>query len=111
MAKFEAFEVALQMVATVRPLYERLRQQDRQAALQLKSAMNSVPANIAEGARRAGRDRMQHWRIAAGSADEVCSHLRTAVAWGDLEGPTIVPALALGDRVMAMLFRATHPRR
>jgi four helix bundle protein len=64
-----------------------------------------VPANIAEGNRRAGRDRRHLWHVAAGSADEVCAHLRVAEAWGYVSGGDIAEVLALADRVLAMLWR------
>jgi four helix bundle protein len=67
-----------------------------------------VPLNIAEGGRRVGKDRKHHWRVAAGSADEVRVALRTAVAWGDLDVAATKPPLKLIDRVIAMLWRMTN---
>jgi hypothetical protein len=55
MKRFEVYEMALQMVHVLRPAVERIRLHDRDLALQLKRAGSSVPGNIAEGARRAGR--------------------------------------------------------
>jgi len=46
--------------------------------------------------------------VAAGSADEVAASLRVAEALGCLDGASIARALALGDRVLAMLWRLTH---
>ena len=81
MKRFEVYEMALQMVHALRPAVERIRLHDRDLALQLKRAGSSVPGNIAEGARRAGQDRRHHYRIAAGAAGEVRSHLAVAMAW------------------------------
>jgi len=54
-------------------------------------------------------ERLRHlWRIAAGSADEVVASLRVAEAFGHLEPAATASALALGDRVLAMLWRLTH---
>ncbi len=43
---------------------------------QLMRSASSVPANIAEGHGRFGRDRAYHFRVAYGSAKEVDVHLR-----------------------------------
>ena len=75
MKRFEVYEMALQMIRSLRPAVERIRQHDRDLAAQLKRAGSSVPGNIAEGARRVGQDRLHHYRIAAGSAGEIRSHL------------------------------------
>jgi four helix bundle protein len=109
MKRFEVYELSLQMVWAMRSAHARIRQHDRDLACQLKRATSSVPANIAEGARRQGADRLHHYRIAAGSASELRSHLCTAVAWGDLDAALANPPLALCDRVLAILWRLTHP--
>jgi hypothetical protein len=53
-------------------------------------------------------DRRHHWRIAAGSADEVYTTLQVAVAWGKLQQSEVDEALRLLDRVLAMTWRLTH---
>jgi four helix bundle protein len=80
MAKLEMYDVALQLIASLQPLHAALRKSDRAQAQQLKDAANSVVSNIAEGARRHGRDRIQHWLIAAGSADEVRAEIQASLA-------------------------------
>jgi four helix bundle protein len=67
-----------------------------------------VPLNLAEGRRRVGKDRLHHFRIAAGSAAEVRVALLVARAWGDLEARDVEEALLLLDRLLAMLWRLTH---
>ena len=57
MKRFEVYEMSLKMVETMRPVHARIRQHDRELAVQVKRAASSVPANIAEGARRQGTDR------------------------------------------------------
>ena len=106
--RFDVYEVSLELVGAMRPVVERVKLHDRDLALQLRRATSSVPSNIGEGARRAGRDRTQFFRIAAGSANEVRSELSVALAWGDISAEMIQPALALLDRVLAMLWRLTH---
>jgi hypothetical protein len=53
-------------------------------------------------------DRRHHWRVAAGSANEVYTTLRVAVAWGKLQQSEVDEALRLLDRVLAMTWRLTH---
>jgi four helix bundle protein len=52
---------------------------------QLLRAVDSVPANIAEGARGSRAQFAKHLRIARGSADEVAVHLRIARDAGAFE--------------------------
>ena len=106
--RFDLYDVALSLISALRPLVERLRQRDRDQALQLKKAANSILSNIAEGSRRQGRDRLHCWNIAAGSAGEVRIQIAAALAWGDLEDEITSPPLALLDRTLAMLWRMTH---
>ncbi len=107
---FEAFDISLQLIAALRTPIERLQQHDAPLANQLRRAASSVPLNLSEGRRRVGKDRLHHWRIAAGSADEVRAALAVALAWGYIESESINEPLALLDRVLAMLWRMTHSR-
>jgi len=105
---FDAFEVALQLVRSLRVPMEVVARRDPALVDQLRRAGSSVPLNIGEGRRRAGRDRLHHYRVAAGSADEVAAALRTAEAWGYLAAEAIAEPLSLCDRLLAMLWRLTH---
>jgi four helix bundle protein len=78
---------------------------------QVIRSASSVPANLAEGAGRAGRDRTHHYRIAYGSAKEVDSHLRLLIATGAVNGRSAEPVLALFDEVRAMTWRLLNPSR
>ena len=106
--RFDLYDVVLELITELRPTVDRLRKRDRDQALQLKKAANSVFSNIAEGSRRQGRDRLQCWNIAAGSAAEVRVQIEASLAWGDLERGHATPPLQLLDRVLAMLWRMTH---
>lgn len=106
--RFDLYDVGLKLIAELRSIVERLRQRDRDQALQLKKAANSILSNIGEGSRRQGRDRLQCWNIAAGSAAEVRVQIEAAIAWGDLEHDLAKNALDLLDRALAMLWRMTH---
>lgn len=105
---FDAFDVALDMIRSLRDPLVAIAERDPALAQQLRRAAASVPLNLSEGRRRQGRDRLHLWRVAAGSADEVVASLRVAEAWGHLDAASIAPALALCDRVLAMLWRLTH---
>ena len=76
---------------------------------QVIRSASSVPANIAEGSGRSGRDRMHHYRIAYGSAKEVDTHLRLLVGAGAIDVSQADTALSLFDDVKAMTWRLLHP--
>ena len=100
----EAAGLAISLVSSVpAPL--------RSLADQVVRSASSVPANLAEGSGRRGRDRMHHWRIAYGSAREVDSHLRLLLDAGAVDAEGAARALELFDRVRAMTWRLLHPRR
>ena len=105
---FEALEVALEIVRSLRDVVQVIRRGDAKLAQQIVASASSVAANLAEGSRRGGRDRASFYRIAAGSADETRTHLRVAVAWGFIEPSAVEKALTLIDRELAMLWRLTH---
>ena len=105
---FQALEVSLDLVRSLRRPMERLRVRDRGLSEQIRRAASSIPLNLAEGRRRSGADRVHHWRIASGSADELRAALRVALAWGDVEESEVSEAFELLDRVLAMLWRMTH---
>ncbi len=108
---FHVYEVAKELARASRPLIERIERRDRSLADQARRAIQSVILNVREANRRAGRDRLHGFRIAAGSADEVVGALDVAEVMGYLGRDDIVEPLALADRVLAMLYRLVHPRR
>ena len=108
--KFHAHEVALEMAVALRPCLEALARHDRDLASQLRRAAASVVLNLAEGSGRTGKDRLQHYRIAEGSALETESALRLAKGWGFVDGATAQGPQALLTRVRMMLWRLTHAR-
>lgn len=105
---FDAFDVSLQLVRSLRQPLKQVQACDASLATQIRKAAASVPLNFNEGRRRRGGDRRHLWRIAAGSADEVRACLLVAQAWGYLEAEDLVEPLALLDRVLAMSWRLTH---
>jgi len=110
MKNFEALEIAKQLIALLKSLVAKIRASDPALADQLKDAATSIVLNLGEGSRRMGRDRLQHFRIASGSALESKVALEVAIGWGYVDPTEVEAPLALLDRVLAMTWRLTHPR-
>ena len=106
--RFQTLELSLEIICDLRIPVRKLRSLDSKLADQICRAGSSISLNLAEGNRRAGKDKQHHWRIAAGSADEVRTALRVAEAWGYLQVKDTKQALELLDRCLAMLWRLTH---
>ena len=77
---------------------------------QVVSASVSVPLNLAEGAGRSGKDRMQHYRVAYGSAREASAGVALLQALGAVDASGAGAVLGLLDQVQAITWRLTHPR-
>jgi four helix bundle protein len=105
---FEAFDIALDAIRNLVPALEAISLRDPDLARQLRRAAASMALNLMEGRRRQGRDRLHHYRIAAGSADEVVAGLRVAEAFGSVDAAAIAPVLGRVDRVLAITWRLTH---
>jgi len=108
--RFLVLDLSLEMVALLRPVVEAIAKRDRDLASQIRRAASSVPMCLAEGSRRAGQDRTHLYRVAAGSADEVQIGLKVALAWGYVQRSSSEEVLARIDRILAMLWRITHPK-
>jgi len=93
-----AISLAMRVPAPLKPIADQV----------IRSA-SSVPANIAEGAGRSGRDRLHHYRIAYGSAKEVDIHLRLLIGAGAIDASQANSALQLFDDVRATTWRLLHP--
>ena len=108
--RFDALEKAATAAGFAISLVMRVSAPLKPIADQVIRSASSVPANLAEGAGRSGRDRMHHWRIAYGSAKEVDTHLRLLVGAGAIENAQTATVLQLFDDVRAMTWRLLHPR-
>ncbi len=98
------------MNAALPSVVDQVRTRSSSLANQIERAAMSVALNLGEGRRRRGKDRIHHFRVAAGSADETATAIRVAVAWkmiGDNEGDEV---LAYVDRILAMTWRLTNKR-
>jgi len=93
-----AIRLAMKVPAPLKPVADQA----------IRSAA-SVPANLAEGHSRTGRDRTHLWRIAYGSAKEVDIHLTLLAAAGAINRSQADEALESFDRVRAMTWRLLHP--
>jgi len=99
----EAAGVAIKLVMRVpAPL--------KSIADQVIRSASSVPANLAEGHGRVGRDRSNHWRIAYASAKEVDSHLMLLAHAGAVSRNRALEAIDAIDQVRAMTWRLLNPK-
>ena len=106
--RFLTLELSLEIISSLRIPVRKLRSFDSKLADQICRAGSSISLNLAEGNRRAGKDKQHHWRIAAGSADEVRTALKVAKAWGYLGDKDTRKPLELLDRCLAMLWKLTN---
>ena len=106
--RFVALEVSLSFLRSLRSPVARLRTSDPDLARQIRRAASSISLNLAEGAARCGKDRKQHFRVAAGSAREVHAALRCAEAWGDLKASETSLSLDVLDRLHRLLWGLTR---
>ena len=105
---FAALENALEVIRSLRPIVPVIRRHSRRLADQIVDASNSVVANVAEGNRRRGRDRLHFFNIAAGSAAETQAHLLAALAWAWVRERDLDRTFSLLDRELALLWGLTH---
>jgi four helix bundle protein len=105
---FIAYEVSLDVIRSLRSVLPQIERNDRDLADQLKRAASSVALNLSEGQRLTKGNKPKHYSIAHGSANEVKAALQTAIAWGWIEDAA--EPLVVLDRLLALLWRLTHPR-
>ena len=92
-----AIKLVMRVPAPLKPIADQV----------IRSAA-SVPANLAEGHGRIGRDRSNHWRIAYASAKEVYSHLHLLLGAGAINAAQTETAIQLFDDVRALTWRLLH---
>ena len=104
-----AYRKALDAAGLAIDLAKRVPAPLKSLADQVIRSAASVPANLAEGHGRLGRDRAHHWRIAYASAKEVDCHLNLLRISGAVHRGKVKTALQLFDDVRAMIWRLLHP--
>jgi len=107
---FNALDKAITAAGIAISLVMRVPAPLKPIADQVIRSASSVPANIAEGAGRSGRDRLHHYRIAYGSAKEVDTHLRLLIGTGAVTASAAENAIQLFDDVRAITWRLLHPK-
>jgi four helix bundle protein len=105
---FIALDVSYQLIESLVPIVPIIAQNDRQLADQISRAANSISLNLGEGQRSIKGNRHKHYALAHGSANEVKAALFVAKAWRWIDSSS--HALAILDRLLALLWRLTHPR-
>ena len=108
---FEALEISFEVIRELRQVLTTIRRRSDRLARQIEAAASSVPLNLGEGRRRFGRDRLHHYRVAAGSADEVRCALQVAVTWGYVRENDVEECLRHLDSVLAILWTLTQGRK
>ncbi len=109
--RFEVQEKAIQAAAIAIKLAMKVPAPLRCLGDQVVRSASSVPANLAEGNGRSGRDQLYHFCIALASTREVDTHLRLLVGAGAVDRSRAAAALQLFDDVRAMTWRLLHPKR
>jgi four helix bundle protein len=109
------WQKAMQLVPTVCALVKKVPAEGRSAMSdQIRRAVVSVPANIAEGqARQHPAEFAQHLAIARGSLAELDTLLLVAVQFGygtDSELQPITPLLTDVRRLLQALIQSVHAR-
>jgi four helix bundle protein len=107
--KLIAHEKALKAAGITINLVTRVPAPLRSIADQVIRSASSVPANLAEGHGRTGRDRLHLWRIAYASAKEVDSHLKLLVQAGVVNSTKATRAIETFDEVRAMTWCLLNP--
>ena len=103
--RFVAHELALRATVMVFGLIENPPRACSDLADQARRAAASVPLNLAEGAGRAGKDRLYHFRVAYGSLKETDTAVRLLVDIGAVAPREGWEAMALLDRIGALIWR------
>src|SRR5688500_17960527 len=99
---FDVLEMALTVLDQLAPLETKVRQR-RKSLAEIGRAAESVALNVSEARQRAGLDRADLFRRAAGSASELTTALRIACARGYIATDDFAAVDTSIDRVRAML--------
>jgi len=106
-SNFIALNVSYLLIEALAPVVAVIQRNDRDLGDQIRRAATSISLNLAEGQRSMKGNRHKHYAIAHGSANEVKAGLFVAKAWGWIDASD--RALAIMDRLLALLWKLTHP--
>lgn len=105
---FDALEMSLTVLDQLATVEPKIRQRRKSLADEIGRAAESVALNISEARLRAGLDKADLFRRAAGSASELTTALRIARARGYISPADFAAIDVALDRVRAMLWKLTH---
>lgn len=104
--KLDAYRLALEFAVAVRALIARMPRGHAALADQLSRASIATVTNLAEGANRLGTgEKRQKFSIARGEVGEAAACVELAAALGLVPAAEAQAAIALADRIAAMLTR------
>jgi four helix bundle protein len=107
---FITLDVALDINRQLPELARQIALRDRSLEDQLTRAAHSVALNLGEGNRKSGKDRLNKFRIASGSAAEVEVALKLAIAWRYVDGAEVAPLMAQVDRLLRLCWGLVRPK-
>jgi len=105
---FEVLEMSLTVMDRLAEIETKVRLRRKSLADQMGRAAESIGLNISEGRERAGLDRADLYRKAAGSAGELTMAMRIALNRRYITQADFDHVEAVLDRVRAILWRLTH---
>ena len=105
---FDTLEMSLTVLDELAAVEPKIRQRRKSLADEIGRAAESIALNVSEARQRAGLDKADLFRRAAGSAAELTTALRIARARGYITAADYAAVDAALDRVRAMLWRLTH---
>ncbi len=108
--RFLALDLSIEAAGLVHQLVAKLPPTLAHLADQARRASTSAPLDLSEGAGRAGRDRLQYWRIAHASSKETTTSIQLLHEMKILDPSAATQTLTLLDRVNALTYRLVHPR-
>ena len=105
---FIAGELSLQVIAALRPVVPKIKEQHKPLADQLMRSASSVALNLGEAELSDPGNRRARLFSAAGSAKETLTALRAAKEWGFITAEQLEPAAGLLRRIIAILWKMTR---
>lgn len=105
---FDVLEMSITVMDRIASVEAKVRTRRKSLADQLGRAAESMSLCISEGRERAGLDRADVYRKAAGSASELTTAMRIAVVRRYITQADFDHVDIVLDRVRAILWRLTH---